>query len=80
MEDFNVSMIRVRESVEWIFGDVLTSFKALDFKINLKVGLSSVGKMYVVCALIQNAITCLYRNQTSKFFELEPPALADYFR
>ena len=80
MEDFNVSMSRVRESVEWIFGDVLTSFKALDFKINLKVGLSSVGKMYVVCALIQNAITCLYRNQTSKFFELEPPALADYFR
>ena len=68
MEDFNVSMSRVRESVEWIFGDVLTSFKALDFKINFKVGLSSVGKMYVVCALIQNAITCLFGNQTSKFF------------
>lgn len=80
MEAYNLSMSSVRESVEWTFGDVVKSFKALDFKSNLKIGLSSVGKMYLVCALIQNAITCLYGNQTSKFFELEPPALHDFFR
>ena len=51
----------------------------MDFKSNLKIGLSSVGKMYIVCALIQNAITCLYGNQTSEFFELEPPTLNEYF-
>ena len=73
MEAFNASMSSVRESVEWNFGEVVRSFKALDFENNLKLGLSSVGKMYLVSSLIQNAITCLYGKQT-KFFELEPPA------
>ena len=59
MEAFNLSMSRVRTSVEWIFGDVIKSFKALDFKSNLKIGLSTVGKMYIVCALMRNAITCM---------------------
>ncbi|XP_022806314.1 uncharacterized protein LOC111343414 [Stylophora pistillata] len=31
MEAFNSSMSSVRESVEWTFGDVSKSFKALDF-------------------------------------------------
>ena len=51
-----------------------------DFKRSLKVGLSSVGKMYFACAQIQKAITCLYGNHTSQFFNLDPPALQDYFQ
>ena len=31
METFNLSMNRDRTSVEWIFGDVIKSFKALGF-------------------------------------------------
>ena len=58
MEDFNNSMSAVRSSVEWLFSDVINDFKFLDFKKNLKIGLSSVGKMYVVSALVRNAITC----------------------
>ena len=58
MEDFNNSMSAVRSSVEWLFSDVINDFKFLDFKKNLKMGLSSVGKMYVVSALVRNAITC----------------------
>ena len=69
MMDFNKSMSTVRESVEWLFNDIATYFKFIDFKKNLKIGLSSVGKMYVVCALLRNALTCLYGNQTSRFFE-----------
>jgi len=79
MMDFNQSMSRVRESVEWLFNDVTNYFKFLDLKKNLKIGLSSVGKMYVVSALLRNALTCLYGNQTSAFFHLEPPSLEDYF-
>ena len=41
MEVFNNSMSAVR------FSDVIIDFKFLDFKKNLKIGLSSVGKMYV---------------------------------
>ena len=79
MIDFNKSMSTVRESVEWLFNDIAIYFKFIDFKKNLQIGLSSVGKMYVVCVLLRNALTCLYGNQTSRFFELDPPSLHNYF-
>ena len=68
MEEFNKSMSAVRVSVEWIFGDIINYFKFLDFKKNLKIGLSSVDKMYIVAALLRNALTCLQSNSTSCFF------------
>ena len=79
MQDYNETMSALRISVEWLFGDVLNSFKFLDYKKNLKIGLSSVGKMYVVCALLRNAITCLYGKTTSDYFVIEPPTLEQYF-
>jgi hypothetical protein len=79
MAEFNRSMSAVRVSVEWLFGDVINYFKFLDFKKDLKIGLSAVGKMYIVCALLQNAITCLYGNNTSKYFQLHPPEINEYF-
>lgn len=65
MEMFNFSTSSVCVSMEWLFGDILNYFKFLDIKKNLKIGLSSIGKTYVVCALLRNALTCLYANQTS---------------
>ena len=44
---------------QWI-GHLVRSFKFLDFKSNLKLGLSSVGKMYMVCSIMQNALSCMY--------------------
>ena len=76
---YNQSMSSVRTSVEWLFADVQNYFKFIDFKKNLKVGLSSFGKMYVVSALLRNALTCLYGNETSQYFQLDPPSLQDYF-
>jgi hypothetical protein len=73
-------MSQVRIAVEWLFGDIANAFKFTDYKKNLKIGLSSVGKMYVVCALLRNAITCLYGNQTSDYFEHDPPTLEEYFQ
>lgn len=80
MKEYNTGMSEVRVAVEWLFGDVINSFKFLDFKKNLKVGLSSIGKMYVECALLCNAKTCLYGNQSCHFFEPDPPNLEDYFQ
>ena len=79
MQAYNSAMSEVRSSVGWLFGNIIGYFKFLDFKKNLKIGQSSVGKMYVVCTLLRNALTCLYGNQTSEFFELDPPSLHDYF-
>mgnify|MGYP000480076068 FL=1 len=66
MEQYNKAMSAVRSSVEWLFGDIVNSFKFLDFKKILKLMLSSIGKMYVVCVLLRNALTCLYGNETSQ--------------
>ena len=79
MHDFNASMSTVRESVEWLFGDIVNYLKFLDFKKNLKLQLNAVGKFYIVTAILRNALTCMYPNETSQFFGLEPPTLQEYF-
>ena len=45
--DWNSAMSSVRVSVEWVFKDIINYCKFLDFKKNLKVQLSAVGKMYI---------------------------------
>ena len=79
MRAFNTAMSRVRISVKWLFGDITNYFKFIDYKKNLKIGMSAVGKQYIVCALTRNALTCLYQNNTSDFFGVEPPSLETYF-
>ena len=73
-------MSQVRTAVEWIFGDILNFFAFLDFKKDLKLGLSAVGKMYVTCALLKNAHTCIYGNSTSNYFNIDPPDIVTYFQ
>ena len=79
MEDFNSSISRVRTSVEWPFGDIINYFKFVDFKKTQKISLSAVGTLYIVCEILRNAMTCLYGNYTSEFFDIDPPTLQDYF-
>ena len=67
MEEYNFDMSSVRVTVEWLFGDMINDFKFLDFKKNLKIVMSSVGKFYLVCALLNNAITCLHGNTSQSF-------------
>ena len=73
-------MSTVRVSVEWVFGEIINFFKFMDFKKNFKIGLSPVAKMYVVCALMQNARCCFYTSTTSNFFNCEPPTIEDYLK
>ena len=76
---YNKAMSHVRVSVEWAFSDITNYFAFLDFKRNLKIGLSAIGKMYICCALLRNARACLYKNTTSNFFDMDPPRLDNYF-
>ena len=81
MQQYNFDRSSVRVTVEWLFGDIISDFKFFNFKKNHKTGImSSVGKMYLVCALLNNAISCLYGNKTSEFFGIDPPSLQNYFR
>ena len=65
--DFNKSMSQVKVTVEWVFLDVTNYFKHMDFQKNLKIGLSCVGKMYRVSAILTNAYTCLYKTMYLHF-------------
>ena len=60
MKVYNAEMSSVRVTVEWLFGNIINDFKFLDFKKNFQIGMSSVGKMYLVCTLLHNAITYVY--------------------
>jgi len=55
LKAYNTAMSTVKSSLEWLFLDIVNYFKFLDFKKNLKLGLSSIGKMYIVSARLQNA-------------------------
>ena len=72
-------MSSVRESVEWQFGKVMSYFKFLDFKKNLKTDLSAASKVYTVAVLLTNACTCLYGSQTGSFFSLATALMEQYF-
>ena len=76
---YNQAMSEVRVSVEWLFGNITNYFTFIDFKKQMKINLSAVGKMYVVCALLENAHTCLYGNLVSEKFDLQPPSLQEFF-
>ena len=79
-KNFNTAMSKVRVSVEWVFGEVVNYFKFNDYKKNLKIGLSAVGKMYRTSALLTNAHTCLYGNNVEDYFNVTPPLIEDYFQ
>lgn len=76
---FNTAGSRLRISVEWVFGGIANYFKFIYSKKNLKIGMTAVGKQYIVCALMRNALTCLYGNPASKFSNVDPPNLEAYF-
>ena len=73
-----MSMSSVRESVEWVFGKIITNFAFLDFKKNLKLLLQPVGKCYMVGMIFTNCHTRLYGSRTSVCFDVQPPQLEDY--
>ena len=72
-------MSEVRVSVEWIFADIIDYFKFLDFQKIVKISLNAVGKMYVTCALLDNARVCCYGSTTSGYFDVSPPEIGDHF-
>ena len=78
-ERFNQSMSDVRATVEWSFGEITTYWAFTDFKKNLKIGMSAVGKQYLVATLLKNALVCCYGSQVSQYFDLAPPTLEEYF-
>lgn len=75
---WNYQMSRVRESVEWSFGNLVRTWPAIDGKHN-KVLLTPIGIQYLVAVLLTNARNIMQPGQVSQFFSCAPPSLSEYF-
>ena len=75
---FNKDMSKVRECVEWGFGEIINQLAFLDFKKNFKILLQPVAKYYLVATLLLNCKTCMHGNITSSYFDLDLPSVEEY--
>ena len=57
-------MNMVRATVEWLFDEIKAS-KYFGFKSQAKTGLGSLGKIYLVCGILENTETCLSGNKVA---------------
>ncbi|ETV89885.1 hypothetical protein H310_15275 [Aphanomyces invadans] len=78
-KEFNSSLSRVRQSVEWGFCRMKTQCAFVTYKMQQKIMLQSVGKVINLAMLFTNCQTCYNGgNQSSQFFQLNPPSLKEY--
>ena len=76
----NKAMMKLCIAVGWVFGDIINYFKFLDFHKNLKIQSRDVGKMHIMCVLLQNVRSCFYGNTASECFGRPPPSIEEYFQ
>ena len=56
--EFNKSMSKVHITVGWLFENIIENFKFSDYRKSQKIGLSRIGKMYFVSALLLLTLGC----------------------
>ena len=78
-ERVNKKLSKTRIANEWIYGRIGALWPYVATKINMAIGRGTPGSAFVVAALLTNALTCLEGNNTSKYFNLVPPSLEEYF-
>jgi hypothetical protein len=64
----NSCMGSVRESVEWVFGDIQAKFPFIDCLKNMKLRMSPVPQMYVTCMLMYNCFITMNAGQGYSYF------------
>ena len=76
----NNVMKSMRIGIEWAFGKVTSQNRYIDYYKGMAVGMIPVGRMYRVAVLLANAHSCFYGNQSSLYFNIEPPSIEEDFR
>ena len=75
---FNTAMSKVRESVEWGFAQIVTTWPFLNSKLSMKIFETPVARYYILAAFLSNLRNCIYHNQIAKFFDCRPLNLDEY--
>jgi nuclease HARBI1 len=77
--ELNNLMSDIRVAIEWSFGKIIERNKFVSFGKSMKIQNSPVSKYYHIAILLANAHTCIYGCQHTKYFNIQPPSLEDYF-
>jgi hypothetical protein len=75
---YNKSLSDMRVTCEWSFGKIVNIWAFIDFAKKQKLGKQPVGDFYKVATLLTNCHSCLYSNQTAKYYAIPTPDLEDY--
>jgi len=67
--EWNTQLSKVREVVEWAFGEIPQKFSFLDLKVNMKIFKSPIAMYYFVGAFFINLHITIYKNKTTNYFE-----------
>jgi len=74
----NRAMSKLRIAVEHGFGKVINLWENCGYTKGLRVGMQSVGTIYMVAVLLMNIHTCLNGSQISNQFNCVLPTLEYY--
>jgi DDE superfamily endonuclease len=77
-QKFNTRMSRVRQAVEWGFNDIVSQFKFLDMRLQMKLYQQPIAAYYYVGAFLCNLCNCFYPNQTSQYFDIPTLDIQEY--
>ena len=77
-EIFNKAMNAARVSIEHVFGIVVRLWAYVDFSKKNILMWTRPATAYLNAQFLTNCHTCMYGNQVSDCFELDPPSLHDY--
>jgi hypothetical protein len=75
---WNTEMSKVREPVEWGYKNIINFFSFINFKASMQIFKLPVANYFICAAFLTNLRTCFYGNQTSAYFDCDPPTLREY--
>jgi hypothetical protein len=67
--EWNTQMSKVRESVEWLYGEIVSLWSFLDMKRKMKLLLSPIHKYYVIGVFFTNIRCLTYGNECADYFD-----------
>ena len=68
----------IREPIEWMYKDLKTKWKIIDYKHALKLLQLPIGQMVFCCIILCDAYACMNQNQISGYFECNPPTFEEW--
>lgn len=71
--NWNTQMSKVRETVEWLFKEIITKWSFLDFRASMKIFQFPVAKYFMVAAFLTNLHCCIHGSETAAYFDCVDP-------